>query len=172
MSVCLLTWLFAEVLNSDYICFVVIDGLDRLKKENAGARDGIRFLEAEFRKGNRWVLKLPAWWLMELLFRGENSVSLLGYVEHKITFGRFHKDSVSHPSVGTYAARRSRVEVLKEINWNVRTSKPGKRCSTSTVASLCFLTYRLVEHYFSFEWSTFFLKFLGIYTRWWTVVVS
>lgn len=39
-----------------YICFVVIDGLDRLKKENAGARDGIRFLESEFRKGNRWVL--------------------------------------------------------------------------------------------------------------------
>lgn len=34
--------------------FVVIDGLDRLKKENAGARDGIRFLESEFRKGNRW----------------------------------------------------------------------------------------------------------------------
>uniref|UniRef100_A0A3P9CGU1 Nonsense-mediated mRNA decay factor n=1 Tax=Maylandia zebra TaxID=106582 RepID=A0A3P9CGU1_9CICH len=40
-------------------CFIiiiprtVIDGLDRLKKENAGARDGIRFLESEFRKGNR-----------------------------------------------------------------------------------------------------------------------
>lgn len=34
---------------------LVIDGLDRLKKENAGARDGIRFLESEFRKGNRWV---------------------------------------------------------------------------------------------------------------------
>lgn len=34
-------------------CVVVIDGLDRLKKENAGARDGIRFLESEFRKGNR-----------------------------------------------------------------------------------------------------------------------
>lgn len=36
----------------------VIDGLDRLKKENAGARDGIRFLETEFRKGNRCVLIL------------------------------------------------------------------------------------------------------------------
>ncbi|CAM9184686.1 unnamed protein product, partial [Lampetra planeri] len=42
-------------------CFIiiiprtVIDGLDRLKKENAGARDGIRFLETEFRKGNRYI---------------------------------------------------------------------------------------------------------------------
>ncbi|XP_028985612.1 nonsense-mediated mRNA decay factor SMG5 [Betta splendens] len=34
---------------------IVIDGLDRLKKENAGARDGIRFLESEFRKGNRYI---------------------------------------------------------------------------------------------------------------------
>ncbi|XP_069040958.1 nonsense-mediated mRNA decay factor SMG5 isoform X2 [Lepisosteus oculatus] len=33
----------------------VIDGLDVLKKENAGARDGIRFLESEFRKGNRYI---------------------------------------------------------------------------------------------------------------------
>ncbi|PKU27277.1 protein hypothetical protein [Limosa lapponica baueri] len=31
----------------------VIDGLDFLKKENAGARDSIRYLEAEFKKGNR-----------------------------------------------------------------------------------------------------------------------
>ncbi|XP_072249681.1 nonsense-mediated mRNA decay factor SMG5 [Leuresthes tenuis] len=42
-------------------CFIiiiprtVIDGLDRLKKENAGARDSIRFLESEFRKGNRYI---------------------------------------------------------------------------------------------------------------------
>ncbi|XP_035290217.1 protein SMG5 [Anguilla anguilla] len=42
-------------------CFIiiiprtVIDGLDVLKKENAGARDGIRFLESEFRKGNRYI---------------------------------------------------------------------------------------------------------------------
>uniref|UniRef100_A0A673B666 Nonsense-mediated mRNA decay factor n=1 Tax=Sphaeramia orbicularis TaxID=375764 RepID=A0A673B666_9TELE len=42
-------------------CFIiiiprtVIDGLDRLKKENPGARDGIRFLESEFRKGNRYI---------------------------------------------------------------------------------------------------------------------
>uniref|UniRef100_H2U4I5 Nonsense-mediated mRNA decay factor n=1 Tax=Takifugu rubripes TaxID=31033 RepID=H2U4I5_TAKRU len=42
-------------------CFIiiiprtVIDGLDHLKKENAGARDGIRFLESEFRKGNRYI---------------------------------------------------------------------------------------------------------------------
>ncbi|RVE63207.1 hypothetical protein OJAV_G00165630 [Oryzias javanicus] len=42
-------------------CFIiiipraVIDGLDGLKKENAGARDGIRFLESEFRKGNRYI---------------------------------------------------------------------------------------------------------------------
>lgn len=31
----------------------VIDSLDFLKKENAGARDSIRYLEAEFKKGNR-----------------------------------------------------------------------------------------------------------------------
>ncbi|XP_016893556.1 nonsense-mediated mRNA decay factor SMG5 isoform X3 [Cynoglossus semilaevis] len=42
-------------------CFIiiiprtVIDGLDRLKKENAGARDSIRFLESEFRRGNRYI---------------------------------------------------------------------------------------------------------------------
>lgn len=42
-------------------CFIiiiprtVIDGLDVLKKENSGARDGIRFLETEFRKGNRYI---------------------------------------------------------------------------------------------------------------------
>lgn len=41
------------VVNLLCIWFVVIDGLDQLKKENVGARDGIRFLEAEFRKGNR-----------------------------------------------------------------------------------------------------------------------
>nr|XP_023423278.1 protein SMG5 isoform X2 [Cavia porcellus] len=33
----------------------VIDGLDLLKKEHAGARDGIRYLEAEFKKGNRYI---------------------------------------------------------------------------------------------------------------------
>ncbi|CAH2327213.1 SMG5 [Pelobates cultripes] len=33
----------------------VIDGLDILKKENAGARDGIRYLETEFKKGNRYI---------------------------------------------------------------------------------------------------------------------
>lgn len=46
----------------EFICFVlslpppcppVIDGLDLLKKEHPGARDGIRYLEAEFKKGNR-----------------------------------------------------------------------------------------------------------------------
>ncbi|XP_076869079.1 nonsense-mediated mRNA decay factor SMG5 [Brachyhypopomus gauderio] len=42
-------------------CFIiiiprtVIDGLDCLKKENPGARDSIRFLESEFRKGNRYI---------------------------------------------------------------------------------------------------------------------
>ncbi|XP_025770953.1 protein SMG5 [Puma concolor] len=33
----------------------VIDGLDLLKKEHPGARDGIRYLEAEFKKGNRYI---------------------------------------------------------------------------------------------------------------------
>ncbi|CAI9531822.1 unnamed protein product [Staurois parvus] len=36
----------------------VIDGLDFLKKENAGARDGIRYLEAEFKK-RKSVYPLP-----------------------------------------------------------------------------------------------------------------
>lgn len=42
-------------------CFIVIiprtviDGLDVLKRENPGARDSIRFLESEFRKGNRYI---------------------------------------------------------------------------------------------------------------------
>ena len=42
-----------------FVC-LVIDGLDMLKKENAGARDGIRFLESEFRKGNRCGANLKA----------------------------------------------------------------------------------------------------------------
>lgn len=36
-----------------FFSLLVIDGLDFLKKENAGARDSIRYLEAEFKKGNR-----------------------------------------------------------------------------------------------------------------------
>uniref|UniRef100_A0A673STF5 Nonsense-mediated mRNA decay factor n=1 Tax=Suricata suricatta TaxID=37032 RepID=A0A673STF5_SURSU len=36
----------------------VIDGLDLLKKEHPGARDGIRYLEAEFKKGNRTLYKI------------------------------------------------------------------------------------------------------------------
>jgi hypothetical protein len=36
----------------------VIDHLDLLKKENAGAREAIRWLEAEFQKGNRFDLQL------------------------------------------------------------------------------------------------------------------
>ena len=35
--------------------WTVIDHLDILKKERGGAREGIRWLEAEFRKGNRCV---------------------------------------------------------------------------------------------------------------------
>lgn len=36
-----------------FLFLLVIDGLDFLKKDNAGARDSIRYLEAEFKKGNR-----------------------------------------------------------------------------------------------------------------------
>lgn len=36
------------------------------------------------------------------------------------------KHSYHHLSPGTFAARKSPVEVLKETNWSVRTSKPGK----------------------------------------------
>lgn len=48
----------SRTVNKMVFCFVlffllVIDGLDFLKKENAGARDSIRYLEAEFKKGNR-----------------------------------------------------------------------------------------------------------------------
>ena len=35
------------------VLVAVIDQLDVLKKESAGARDAIRWLEAEFKKGNR-----------------------------------------------------------------------------------------------------------------------
>ena len=35
--------------------WTVIDHLDTLKKDNAGAREAIRWLEAEFHKGNRLV---------------------------------------------------------------------------------------------------------------------
>ncbi|NWU73233.1 SMG5 protein, partial [Pterocles burchelli] len=38
-----------------FFFLLVIDGLDFLKKENAGARDSIRYLEAEFKKGNRYI---------------------------------------------------------------------------------------------------------------------
>ena len=48
----------------------------------------------------------------------------------------FIKYSVLYPSVGTYAARRSRVEVLREISLNVRTSKPGKPGSLSILTSV------------------------------------
>lgn len=50
----------------------------------------------------------------------------------------FLKYSVSYPSLGTYAARRSRVGVLKEISSNVRTSTPGKPGSLSTLTSRWF----------------------------------
>lgn len=42
-----------KVLFFWFLFLLVIDGLDFLKKENAGARDSIRYLEAEFKKGNR-----------------------------------------------------------------------------------------------------------------------
>lgn len=64
---------------------------------------------------------------MGVCFREECEICLcvmcflvfLGNVEHKPHFysiKHFLKCSVSHPSAGTYAARRSQVEVLKEIN--------------------------------------------------------
>lgn len=94
-------------------------------------------------------------WIQNLVFTPWNSTNT---IDNSTKFGSFPKYSVSPPSVGTYAAKRSRVEVLKEINWNVRTSKPGKPCSTSTVTSVCFLPYTLDEHYFDFDWSTFFIS--------------
>lgn len=42
-----------SAVQTTLFCAAVIDGLDLLKKEHAGARDGIRYLEAEFKKGNR-----------------------------------------------------------------------------------------------------------------------
>jgi len=65
----IVAWGFSQVLSSyvyaphwsdihgsvNYVLqwFVVIEHLDVLKKDNAGAREAIRWLEAEFRKGNR-----------------------------------------------------------------------------------------------------------------------
>ena len=45
-----------EVIIAIYLLPVtVIDQLDSMKKESSNARDAIRWLEAEFRKGNMWV---------------------------------------------------------------------------------------------------------------------
>ena len=52
----------SNVINNDVFLtsvlpfFSVIDGLDNLKKEQQGARDAIRYLEAEFKKSNRLVV--------------------------------------------------------------------------------------------------------------------
>lgn len=40
------------------IYFTVIDVLDCLKKDSVGAREAIRWLETEFRKGNRLVINI------------------------------------------------------------------------------------------------------------------
>lgn len=37
-----------------YFLFTVIDALDELKKEQREARDAIRWLETQFRLGNRY----------------------------------------------------------------------------------------------------------------------
>ena len=42
------------------LLFAVIDHLDMLKKETVGARDAIRWLEAEFHKGNRYAISIRA----------------------------------------------------------------------------------------------------------------
>ncbi|KAK7886432.1 hypothetical protein WMY93_026053 [Mugilogobius chulae] len=58
-ALCLHLPLLRQLVNSN--CFIliiprtVIDSLDRLKKDTPGARDGIRFLETEFGKGNRYI---------------------------------------------------------------------------------------------------------------------
>lgn len=141
----------AQVSDLDCFCVVVIDGLDRLKKENAGARDGIRFLESEFRKGNRWVIVVKE--------TNQDSICLI-LVSFLVSYCSLP------PCIGIYAARRSQVAVLKGIKWNGRTLKPGKPCFASTITSVSFITYWSEE----FDWSS--SLFLGIYTRWWTVVVN
>lgn len=70
------------------------------------------------------------------------------------------------PFIGTFAARRSRVEVLREINWNDRTLKPGK-----TLPPFLLFVFSQSRWMTRFLTALYFL-FLGIYTRWWTVVVS
>ena len=51
-----------------WLHITVIDHLDVLKKETVGARDAIRWLEAEFHKGNRLVqdLLLVLFWTTTL----------------------------------------------------------------------------------------------------------
>ena len=39
--------------------FAVIAALDELKKYDAGAREAIKYLESEFKRGNRFVLREP-----------------------------------------------------------------------------------------------------------------
>jgi len=36
-----------------YFIFVVIEALDELKRYDTGARESIKYLEGEFKKGNR-----------------------------------------------------------------------------------------------------------------------
>ena len=37
------------------VLFLVIAALDELKKYDAGAREAIKYLESEFKRGNRFV---------------------------------------------------------------------------------------------------------------------
>lgn len=53
-----------------YVCITVIDTLDYLKKESVGAREAIRWLESEFRKGNRWVVTKKVFIYCLLIFKG------------------------------------------------------------------------------------------------------
>lgn len=55
---------------------------------------------------------------------------------HHRTCGATVDMSDEHLSAGTFAVRKSRVEVLKGTNWNVRTWKPGKLSSASALASV------------------------------------
>ncbi|XP_041037472.1 protein SMG5 [Carcharodon carcharias] len=121
----------------------VIDGLDFLKKENSGARDAIRFLETEFKKGNRYIrcqrdtgrmverhrLKrqdLDAWHLYKILdsckqltvSQGSGEEEVSGMVTILTDFSPDNPGSLSsHVQVALHAAHNSGVDVKNILDF-------------------------------------------------------
>lgn len=84
----------------------------------------------QIKEGERWSEgwhPLPGVWIPQRQQVSDTWGSLFAWILLPVEDS--FKCSSPHRPVGTYAARRSRVEVSREINWNGRTSKPGKPCA-------------------------------------------